>query len=188
MLGWSIAMLTASVSLGVTGSPPIAALDSIGVPRSRVPIQALKAIDAFIATRKLLPEADADPAHYRQREIGQRTYFIGDFDVDGTRDVAVLYDLQISQADRLWLLYAMGPGYRNILHAQIGTVGRGRSRYVKFRGLRGGSFEFDTMYYEPGAPMCCPSVPGRARFGYEAGDIVEDGTEIDWAKRRPPGE
>ena len=188
MLCWAIATLTACLSLSVTRLPTPAALDSIGVPRSRVPIKVLKAINAFIGTRRLLPKPGADPQHYRQREVGERTYFLGDFDGDGARDVAVLYDLQISQADRLWLLFAMGPGYRKILHAQIGTVGSGGCRYVKFRGLRRGGFEFDTMYYEPGAPACCPSVPGRTHLSYEAGDIVESETEINWAKRRPPGE
>src|SRR5262249_33646362 len=126
----------------------------------------------------------------RQHEVGDRQYFVADFDGDGTRDVAALYLLQISMADRLWILMAMGPRYERILHAQIGTRGRGSCRYVHFRGMRNGGlgFEFDTLYYEPGAPACCPSVPGRCSFRYEAGDIVESNTSIDWAKRVKPGD
>ena len=186
MLCIALAVLSASLSLSVTRSPAVAPLDSVGVPRSLVPREALKAIDAFIGARECLPQK-GEPERYRQREIGGRLYFIGDFDRDGTRDVATLYDMQISQGDTYWLLFAMGPRYRRIPAAQIGTLERNGCRYVKFRGFRYGHFEFDTMYYEPGAPACCPSVPGRSKFGYSAGDIVEFETTIEWAKRRLPG-
>ena len=184
----AISLITASLSLAAVRSVPVATIDSVGVPRSQVPLAARAAIDAFVAERKRTPNVH-DPDRYRGREFYPRRYFLADVNGDGNRDVAVLYDLQYGQGDVLWLLFAIGPKFQHLTQAQVGTSGHFRCRYARFRGHsdeRG--FEFYTLYYEPNAPSCCPSVPGWSSFGYWAGDVVEMATTIEWQKRVPVGD
>jgi hypothetical protein len=99
----------------------------------------------------------------------------GDVNGDGHSDVVVIYTIEGVGGGNDWTQYATvltstAQGYGASLPKEVGGKG---VRGVEACAIDGNTVALDLMTYGPKDGSCCPSVPGKARYTFAKGVLVE---------------